>query len=1090
MYKTSYWNELDLIFEAEEWTFAPIDFTIGIPLSFAGFSPVATGKPLFANIDGTAGDDVLDGTADADTINGLGGNDIINGLGGDDIIDGGAGDNTLNGGAGNDTITSLGNDIIEGGTGDDLVEMGLASRDDTTLIDGGADTDTISFATLDAAEGGGAANSFLVVDLQAQAYSLRDLSTLLFVDQFANFENVTGSDFRDLLQGSSGDNVLSGLAGDDTLQGRGGNDIINGGYGDDVINGGIGADIMNGGAGIDTLSYAGSATFILINLRTGTAGGAAAGDSFLSFEIAIGTDFNDIITGTFGNNVLTGGLGNDTLNGSTGIDTAVYISGNIDDYVVTEISANQYTVTSQNGAVDGVDTLIDIETIRLGGVNGADYDIGALARYALNPTALTEGADTYTGTGVDEAINALGGDDIINTYGGDDIIFAGTGDDIINPGTGDDIIYGGAGNDTVSYVDSTIPIGVNLRLHQGAAGDLLYDIENVTGGAFSDGIRGTDGNNVLRGLDGDDQLRGRDGDDVLYGGNGDDLLFSGLGNNVLYGGGGDDFLSGGSGYNILYGGDGNDRLAGSLNDLIFGEAGDDIFISSGGGTIDGGTGNDTIEYTQHDIANYVVTEINPDEYTITVTFVEQNLSRTHTVVNVEFIRIGVRSRNEIYSIADVAASPGPIDLTLGQDVYNGTALFDIVNGLDGDDEINGFGGNDSLRGDGGNDTLNGGDGNDFLYGGAGDDILNGGNGADTIYGGDGFDWVTYQDADQALDTSVFRALGDEWFDIEGVIGSNFDDILSASFLGVYYLDGGGGNDTLAGGSGNIIFYGGAGDDNFYAGGGDDIIDGGSGNDVAIYSHSSVADYNVTRTAPGEYTIEAIGASAFEGIDTLTGIETIRLGGRDGTDYDIEDLVTAGLIFLTENDDVYSGTELVNVVHALGGDDAISGLGGDDILNGGAGADALDGGVGNDTADYAGAGGVVRADLQGVVSHLGDAVGDTFVSIENLSGSDFNDRFYGDAANNILSGHAGNDALFGRNGDDTLLGGAGNDFLIGGSGNDIQDGGDGDDQVHGNSGNDILSGGAGNDFLTGGGGADTFDGGDGIDRCNILTVLAA
>ena len=120
-------------------------------------------------------------------------------------------------------------------------------------------------------------------------------------------------------------------------------------------------------------------------------------------------------------------------------------------------------------------------------------------------------------------------------------------------------------------------------------------------------------------------------------------------------------------------------------------------------------------------------------------------------------------------------------------------------------------------------------------------------------------------------------------------------------------------------------------------------------------------------------------------------------------------------------------------------------------------------------------------MQGFVSHTGQAVGDVFINIQNLSGGVGTERFYGDAGDNILSGHGGNDALFGRNGDDTLLGGAGNDFLIGGSGNDTQDGGDGDDQVHGNNGDDILSGGAGNDFMTGGAGADTFDGGDGIDR---------
>jgi Ca2+-binding RTX toxin-like protein len=49
-----------------------------------------------AEIDGTAGNNLLNGTANADTINGLGGSDTINGAGGND---------TINRGDGNDLIT-------------------------------------------------------------------------------------------------------------------------------------------------------------------------------------------------------------------------------------------------------------------------------------------------------------------------------------------------------------------------------------------------------------------------------------------------------------------------------------------------------------------------------------------------------------------------------------------------------------------------------------------------------------------------------------------------------------------------------------------------------------------------------------------------------------------------------------------------------------------------------------------------------------------------------------------------------------------------------------------------------------------------
>jgi len=151
----------------------------------------------------TNGDDVYNGTAD---------NEIINGLDGNDIIDGGAGNNTLNGDGGNDTLISLGNDILNGGTGNDLIEMGGNIFDAATVTDGGLGLDTISFSTLAQLPSG---NLFLVIDLQGQAYSVRDGGTVLYVDPFMNFENATGSEFGDLLQGDANVNVLMGLGGDD-----------------------------------------------------------------------------------------------------------------------------------------------------------------------------------------------------------------------------------------------------------------------------------------------------------------------------------------------------------------------------------------------------------------------------------------------------------------------------------------------------------------------------------------------------------------------------------------------------------------------------------------------------------------------------------------------------------------------------------------------------------------------------------------------------------------------------------------------------------------------------------------------------------
>ena len=83
-------------------------------------------------------------------------------------------------------------------------------------------------------------------------------------------ENVTGSNFGDILTGDNGVNVLSGGVGNDTLSGL---------DGADVLDGGAGADVLNGGNGQDQAYYAFSTAGVTINLANGTAtGGDATGD--------------------------------------------------------------------------------------------------------------------------------------------------------------------------------------------------------------------------------------------------------------------------------------------------------------------------------------------------------------------------------------------------------------------------------------------------------------------------------------------------------------------------------------------------------------------------------------------------------------------------------------------------------------------------------------------------------------------------------------------------------------------------------------------------------------------------------------------
>jgi Ca2+-binding RTX toxin-like protein len=100
-----------------------------------------------------------------------------------------------------------------------------------------------------------------------------------------------------------------------------------------------------------------------------------------------------------------------------------------------------------------------------------------------------------------------------------------------------------------------------------------------------------------------------------------------------------------------------------------------------------------------------------------------------------------------------------------------------------------------------------------------------------------------------------------------------------------------------------------------------------------------------------------------------------------------------------------------------------------------GIDSFEGGSGIDTVAYI-TGSPVIVDLQAGLGSAGDAAGDTYSDIENVSGGTGNDSLSGNAQNNLLDGGiGGNDWLEGREGNDTLIGGGGADVLLGGDGAD-------------------------------------------------------
>ncbi|MFD1983074.1 beta strand repeat-containing protein [Mesorhizobium newzealandense] len=204
----------------------------------------------------------------------------------------------------------------------------------------------------------------------------------------------------------------------------------------------------------------------------------------------------------------------------------------------------------------------------------------------------------------------------------------------------------------------------------------------------------------------------------------------------------------------------------------------------------------------------------------------------------------------------------------------------------------------------------------------------------------------------------------------------------------------------------------------------------------------------------------------------------------------------------------TGNGLANTITGSSHADTISGGLDNDVLIGGGGEDNLNGGDGSDTASYASAAAGVIANLSNHKVNTGDADGDSYSLIENLTGSGHTDQLYGNDVANILDGGIGADTMNGGQGNDTYyvdnagdlvvdVIGQGTDNVqayvsfnlsgqelenlqlrtsasINGTGNSIAN------IITGNSGVNILIGLGGNDTLDGNTGADTMQGGIGND----------
>ena len=682
--------------------------------------------------------------------------------------------------------------------------------------------------------------------------------------------------------------VINGTNGADTLIGTSDDDQINGLDGNDLIKGSAGADKIDGGGAFDTVDYSASTAGVNIDIRPGTGlagvGGDAQGDTLTGVEKVIGSAFNDSFT--------TDAYLFATYDGGAG-DDIYYVNG------------GGVTVIEQVGGGN--------DEVR---VSYKDHTLAA------NVERLTyTGTGAFTGTG-----NAI-----------DNIITGGSGNDMFYGGGGADQFIGGAGRDTVSYLDSTVAMNINLKtgvISGIGAGDTYNGIEVVAGSKYNDTfvvdsrISGVDGGegfdtvdystsaagvNVdirpgtgLAGVGGDSQGVTLANVEKVIGSAFNDSFTTDAYLFATYdGGAGDDtyYVNGGGVTVIEQVGGGNDEvrvsykdhtlaanverltytgtgaftgIGNAIDNIITGGNGNDLLYGGGGADqFIGGGGMDTVSYADSTVGVSVNL----------TTGINSGIALGDTYNSIEAMRGSNFNDVFVGSAAALALDGGTgFDLVSYESSASGVTIDLKTNANAGDAAGDTFTGIEIFQGSNFADTLSGTAINDNFVGGGGADVIDGREGIDTVW---------YLNSAAAVNINLQTGLiqggdaqGDVLINVESIIATNFNDTLTGNAL-ANGLEGGLGNDVIYGGDGNDVIYG-----SFYtqlgpfavdvAAGGPqaDMLYGGNGNDKIVSAADDRGTFAFGEAGYDTIFVTSGTADGGEGNDDLlgTGANFVLLGG--------------------------------------------------------------------------------------------------------------------------------------------------------------------------------------------------------------------
>ena len=739
---------------------------------------------------------------------------------------------------------------------------------------------------------------------------------------------------------------------------------------------------------------------------------------FESFDIQTGSGDDsmdggaqaDRLRGGAGNDTIAGGMGADTIDGGDGHDLWTANYGSLNTAVGLTLTTDTWTQITATGA-----RLKGIEVVSLTTGSGADV---------LDARAVTGNHSFTAGEG-------------------DDTFMVSSGRSSFNGGGGNDLLVADFAAATRSVSHTNLGYGWWRVGEAGGARQVdYYDVNRVdlTGGSGNDTLSGTSLGDRLVGNAGNDWLNGVNGTDTIDGGDGVDTWEtnqSGVNTQIRV-----NLNDQSSNISTLAGierlqltaGLGNDRItahAGRYNDVISTLDGADI-ITTGRGVdqVNGGAGIDMLVMDWSAL----------DDPTQSIAYTNQGYGWWR-------FSSGSGDRVDFYDIEQFRLTGGA-----GNDTLVGRDLVDTLIGGGGDDwldsaadraTVNGGDGTDvwaanltafnvalafkakasqtdaqltkkgfSIEGiervsvslGAGNDSFStaGFAGDDTMNGGAGNDVLTTGLGFDQVNGEAGNDMLVLDYSGQSADV-VHTNQGYGWWRYGTANDSSHVDYYS---IERFKLTGGGGNDMLSGAGLNDRLVGGTGDDTLNGGnGGSDVIKGGGGQDMWIMDQGAA-------TVALSLTLDGSGTGRLVGNGTrLVGVESVRLNTGSGDDVINLSAVVGNHVLNTGegNDSVNLGRGMVNEV------------------NGGAGIDRL-------VMDGSLATSGLRTTDQGYgwwhVAALDGSYDTRYYGVESLqiTGSDFNDRLYGQGGDDVLIGGAGRDILFGSAGNDVMTGGAGADMF--------------------------------------------------------------